>query len=293
MKISHGLEFAAVWLLTKIAQIMPGRLADALAIFLGKLAYHVLTSRRLIAAENLRRAMPDKFTVDDINKISRQVFINIGRTTIEFARQPLLSPEKIKEMVTCDSGMEYLDNALKEGTGAVLISGHFGNWELLGGWMAAIGYPLDFLVGQQHNVMVDRLLVSFRRSLGVGIIPIGVAARKMIKSLRSGRMVAVVSDQHAASGGIVVDFFGRPASTPAGPAAFAVKVGCPIIAGGLLREGYNRHRALITEPIFPPQSGNTEQDIKKMTQDYTTRFEGLIRQYPDQWMWTHRRWKID
>ena len=249
MKTSHGLEFAAVWLLTKAAQILPGRLADWLALGLGKLAYLVLASRRRIAADNLRRAFKDELTDDRIREISKKAFVNVARTTIEFARQPILNHERILKMVVASEGREHLDRAIEMNKGAILISGHFGNWELLGGWAAALGYPLDFLVGHQHNQKVDEMFVSFRRALGVGIIPVGVAARRVIKSLRSGRMVAVVSDQHAASGGIVVDFFGRPASTTGRP-------------GRIRRQGRLSHPDRRPHPrgLQPPPGGDPAAD---------------------------------
>ena len=292
MKISHGLEYAAVWVLTRTVQILPGRLADWMAIGLGKISYLALGSRRRIARNNLRLAFKDEMDETRVRIVTKEVFINVARTSVEFARQPVLDKEKILSMITHE-GKEHIDRVLGEGIGAIVISGHFGFWELLGGWAAACGYPLDFLVGQQHNQYVDELLISFRKSLGVGIIPIGVASRHVIKSLRANRMVAVVSDQHAASGGVVVPFFGRPASTPKGPAAFAVKIGCPIIAGGLVRKGYNRHHVIVLPPIYPPGTGDTETDIREMTLAYTACIESLIRRHPEQWMWTHRRWKLD
>jgi KDO2-lipid IV(A) lauroyltransferase len=292
MKTSHGVEYAAVWALAKAVQLLPGRAADWLAVSLGKIGYYALASRRRIARRNLQRAFGDEKTPTEIEGIIKEVFVNISRSLVEFCRQPKMKKEKILEIISSD-GEEHIERALQEGKGAMLISGHFGNWELLGGWVAARGYPLDFLVGEQHNKKVNDLVISFRESLGVGIIPIGVSARRVIKSLRANRMVAVVSDQHAASGGAIVQFFGRPASTPKGPAAFAAKVGCPVICGVLARLGYNRHRAIIMPPIYSPNSGDDERDIFEITQKYTAEFERLIRQYPSQWMWTHRRWKLD
>jgi Kdo2-lipid IVA lauroyltransferase/acyltransferase len=292
MKISHGLEYAGVRLLTGAMQILPGRIADWKAICLGRLAYYILASRRKIAKANMKRAFLEEKSDREITRIVKQVFVNIARTSVEFARQPKLKPDKILAMITCD-GQEHLDRAVKEGKGAMLISGHFGNWELLGAWLAASGYQVDLLVGEQHNPYVDRLLVSFREAVGVGIIPVGVASRHVFRALRSGRMVAVVSDQHSASGGEIIQFFNRPASTPKGPAAFAVKVGCPILCGVLVRRGYNRHHAIITAPIYPPRTGDDARDIHGMTQQYSSRLESIIREYPSQWMWTHRRWKVD
>jgi len=292
MKISHGVEYVALLILTRLAQLLPGRLADWMAFCFGKLSYLVLTSRRRIARSNLQRAFGDSKNPHEIERIIKDVFINIARTTIEFVRQPVMKLEEIPAMFTVE-GEESFRQALKKGNGAMLVSGHFGNWEILGGWLVAKGYPIDYLVGEQHNKKVDDLLISFRKSFGVGIIPIGVASRHVIKSLRANRMVAVISDQHAASGGAVVRFFGRPAATPKGPAAFAAKVGSPVIAGCSLRTGYRKHHLTIFPPIYSPNTGDHEKDIFEMTQKYTSYFEEFIRKYPSQWMWTHRRWKLD
>jgi len=293
MKISHGLEFVALWSLTKTVQVLPGRVADLIAVGIGKLAYFILASRRRIAQENLRRAFPNEISEQEITKIVRTVFINVARTTIEFARQPIMKPDEILKSTISHIGVEYLDRVLSEGKGAMLVTGHVGNWELLGGWLAAKGYPVDFLVGHQHNELVNELFLTFRRSFGAGIIPIGVAARHVIKSLRANRMVVVASDQHSASGGVAVNFMGRPASTPKGPAAFAVKVGSPLIFGYLAREKYNCYRVEFFPPIYPAGSDNAENDIFLMTQAYAAILESIIRKRPDQWMWTHRRWKLD
>ncbi len=293
MKISHGLEYAAIWSLTKFVQIIPGRAADWIALGLGKLAHTVLSSRRRIAWDNIRRSSLGIEDDKRIDEIVRAVFVNIARTTIEFCRQPVYNKDRILRMYDTPDGIENFDRIRDDGKGAMLISPHMGNWELLGGWVVAMGYPIDFMVGKQHNPKVDTLFISFRQSLGVNTYQVGVGVRGVMKALRKGRMVAVVSDQHAASGGVVVDFLGRKASTPAGPAAFAVKAGCPIICGCSVRLGYNHHKALINQPIYPPNTGDTERDIQIMTQKYTEQFEGFIREYPEQWMWTHRRWKID
>lgn len=292
MKISHGAEYFALLTITRMARLIPGRLADWMAVVFGIISYHILTSRRRIARENFKRAFKYEKNQQEIEKIIKEVFINLARTVVEFARQPVIKKNEILSMVTAE-GEEYLAQVLMEGKGAMLVSGHFGNWEILGGWLAAKGYQVDLLVGEQHNKKVDDLLISFRKSFGVGIIPIGVASRHVIKSLRSNRMVAVISDQHAASGGTIVQFFNRPAATPKGPAAFAAKVGCPIIAGCSIREGYKKHSLNIFPPIYPPNSGDSERDILEMTQRYTAYFESFIRKYPSQWMWTHRRWKLD
>jgi KDO2-lipid IV(A) lauroyltransferase len=292
MKMSHGVEFAAFWLLTRLVQIMPAAVADKIAAGLGWLTYQLLKSRRAIAGDNLRRAFKEGISEAEIDRIVRVVFKNIARDIIEFARQPLIGLKKVDQYVTAHRGREYIDQVLAEGRGLMFVTGHIGNGELLGGWLAKY-YPIDFVTGIQHNPYVNKMFNSFRDVFGAGIIPVGVAARHALKSFKENKIVILMSDQHSATGGVVVDFFGRPASTPKGPAAFAVKAGCPIIFGVLFRERYDRYTAVINPPIYPPQTGDREEDIKWMTQEYTSQLEAFIRQRPDQWMWTHRRWKLD
>jgi KDO2-lipid IV(A) lauroyltransferase len=293
MKISHGFEYAAFWCLTGFTRLLPGRLREWIAAWLGRLGYIVAASRRRIAKENLKRAFGDEKSEAELKTITKGVFVNIVRSMLEFACFPRMTKEKIRRLVPEHTGLEYLDEALKGGKGCMFVAGHLGHWELIGAWVAAYDYPVDYLVGQQHNPYVDNAFNDYRRPLGVRIIPVGLTARHVIESLRENRMVALLSDQHSATGGAVVTFFGRPASTPKGPAAFAVKTGCPIVFGSLVREGYNRHRGVIEPPIYPPNSGDKEKDIIDMTQAYTSMLEAVVRQHPEQWMWTHRRWKLD
>jgi len=260
---------------------------------LGKIAHAVLTSRRRVALDNLRRAFKNEKSEDEIAAITKNVFINIARSTIEITRFPLLGKEGVLKLVPEHSGSEYFEQVKKEGRGCVMVTGHMGNWELVGSWVCALGYPISFLVGRQHNPYVHDAIVRYRKSTGVGVITAGLQTRQVIKLLKKNEFVAMVSDQHSTSGATVVDFFGRRTATHTGAAAFAVKLNIPIISGYIIREKYNRHRAVIEEPIYPPNSGNREKDILWMTQTYTDRLERAIRKYPDQWMWTHRRWKID
>jgi len=293
MKISHGLEYVAIWSLTGLVRLMPALLVDYLAVALGKLSYVILISRRRIAFDNLERAFKGEKNHSELKAMVKQVFVNIARATLEFARFPVLKREDIMKMVYKSEGLEHIDKALKEGKGLVFVTGHFGNWELLGAWFVAMGYPTHFLVGEQHNPYVDKLMNKFRASSGVPMIPVGVSARHVLKALKQNRVVVLVSDQHSATGGTAVTFFGRLASTPKGAAAFAEIMGSPIVLALLIREKYNRHRAVIGPLIYPPGSGDKDKDITAMTQEYTSQLEAMIRKHPEQWMWTHRRWKVD
>jgi len=289
--LSHNLEYAAALTGVKLARIFTPRAADRLGVGLGSLAHAVLSSRRKIALYNLERALGAELSIDVRRRVAKEVFHNIGRSMIEFSRFGKTTLDDVRKLIT-GPGEEILARVHAEGKGGMVVTAHFGNWELLGVWVAACGYPMDFLIGTQHNEKVDRLLVGFRESMGVGIIRLSTSSRQVFKALKANHMTGLVSDQHSASGGVVLDFMGRPASTPKGPALFSIRTGAPLLPFLLRRERYDRHILIPGEPIYPPNSGDEEVDIAQMTKRYTRFFEQNIRKYPDQWMWTHRRWKV-
>ncbi|MCP4634167.1 MAG: lysophospholipid acyltransferase family protein, partial [candidate division Zixibacteria bacterium] len=137
----------------------------------------------------------------------------------------------------------------------------------------------------------DNLMNKNRHIMGIGTIKMGVAARGVLASIRKGKIVAMLSDQDAGSDGVIVDLFGLPASTPKGPAAFALKSKKPIAIGFIVREKGPFHRFICTEPITIEPTGDKEEDIKALTQRYTGELEKYIRLHPDHWFWAHRRFK--
>jgi KDO2-lipid IV(A) lauroyltransferase len=293
MKIGHGLEYVAFWLLTRFVQLIPAGAADAVAVCLGKATYRLLSSRRKITIDNLRRAFKSSLDETEILRIARCAFINVAREAIEFCRLPRLSKAKMNRMVIEQTGLEYIKQANENEKGGILVTGHIGNGEYLGAWLVYQDLPVDFLTGVQHNPYVNRMFNDFRKTCGAGIIPVGVAGRHALRALKKGRIIALMSDQHSATASTVVEFFGRPAATPKGAAAFAVATNCPVIPGVLLRKKYNQFKAIIAPPIYPDKTIDKETEINNITQKYTGILEKFIRDYPDQWMWTHRRWKLD
>lgn len=289
-RLSHYFEYLAVRSGVGLANSLSPKRADAVGAWLGRMAYRLVPGRRRIAVDNLRQAFGDQYTEAERHQIARGVFENIGRTLIEFARFGKIRAEGARALV--HGSTEPFEEALRKGNGGIIVTAHFGDWELLGAWAGAMGYPMDFLVGRQHNKLVDDLLIGFRKEMGVGIIPLATSSRSVFKALKANRMTGLVSDQHASSGGVRLQFFGRPAATPRGPALFAIRAGAPLLPMMLRRESYHRHVVLAADLIYPPNSGDEEADIQTMTEKYTRFFEDCIRKYPDQWMWTHRRWKI-
>ena len=289
-KTKHKVEYWITYLLGKIFRILPYRVALSFGSFLGFLAFDVFRIRRKVTLINLKNSLGDQKNVNELKKIGRDAYRNIGRSLVEYSLFPSLNKERISRMVEFE-GAENFDEALRGGRGAIVVAGHFGSWELMGAATCQKGYPVDFLVGEQHNILVDNLMNDYRKYMGIGIIKMGAAAKGVIKALKNNRFVAMLSDQDAGNDGTVVDFFNRPASTPKGPAAFALKTNAPIIMGFIIRKNNRRQKIIIEKPLFIEKSKNKEDDIRNLTQAYTTVLEEYVRRYPDHWFWPHRRWK--
>ncbi len=288
-KIRHNVEFIIIKILLFVLNLVPYKIALRFGDFFGMMAFSVFRFRRKVTLENLEKSFGPKYTISQYRKIGSRTYRNIVKSIIEFGLFPSLKKKNLSELISIE-GQEHLQKLKSDGKGAVLVTGHFGSWELLGAFISQNGWPIDYLVGEQHNLKVNELMNSHRQMYGIGLIEMGVAARGVIKAIRAGRMVAMLSDQDAGSDGVIVQFMGRPASTPKGPAAFALKTATPIIFGCIVR-GNGMHKVIIKPPLVMEPSGNKDDDIKTITQAYTSLLEKFIIENPDHWFWPHRRWK--
>jgi len=290
-KLSHRLEYLAARLGMGLACSLSPRLADSFGATLGGIFHSLAGKRRAIATDNLKQALGNRLSDDEIKGIVERVFENIGRTLIEVSRFGRLTPDGMREIIVGE-GEKHIHRANEEGKGAVFLTAHFGNWELLGQWAGIHGMAIDLLTGTQHNALIDEMMNKQRRKLGAGVIPLQTSLRGVFKALKANHLIGTAADQHAPAQSLIMEFFGRQASIPQGPAAFAVRAGCPILPYLMRRERHDRHVVIAGEPIYPPISGDNEADIRDMTARGMRFFEDVITRYPDQWMWTHRRWKI-
>ncbi len=288
-RISHFFEYGLTLGLLKLTQLLPHEWALRLGSLLGRVAFSVIRVRRGVVLDNLQAAFPEK-SRSELLVIARDTYRNAAMSMVEYARLPVTTHEQMKRRIQFE-GVESFDKAIARGRGAVLITGHFGSWELMGASFIALGYKVSFLVGEQKNKAVDDLMNGLRRSKGIGIISMGASMRQVLKALKSNQFVAMLSDQDAGSHGVFVDFLGRPASTPFGPASFAVRTGACIVPGFILREGLSNHRVVLEEPILPAEGANEKEESLRLTQEYTRALERHVRERPDHWLWLHRRWK--
>jgi KDO2-lipid IV(A) lauroyltransferase len=201
------------------------------------------------------------------------------------------SVERYVRIPDRDSWQRAVDDARERG--AVVLTGHIGNWELLAYAHALLGAPVTLVHRPMRNAAIDRFIVGVRERAGTRSIGKYSAAKTALRALRNYEILAIPADQNQSRrSGVFVSFFGLPASTTAGPTRLAMMTGAPIIPVFLLREGETDvHRLELHPPIEMARSGDRDADIVENTQRCTSVIEDVVRRRPDQWIWFHKRWR--
>jgi KDO2-lipid IV(A) lauroyltransferase len=190
------------------------------------------------------------------------------------------------------AGLEAFEAAVAEGAGAIVVTGHFGNWEFGGAFLAARGIPMDVVAQRQRNPLFDRDLSRHRLRLGMTVVERREAPKRILRSLRAGRVVGIVGDQNVRRGGAFVEFFGRKASTAKGAGVFALRARVPVFLGIVRRApGFPQRYDCSLERVDFTPTGDMEEDVLRLTQAHTKLLEDQVRQAPEQYFWQHRRWK--
>ena len=283
--MKHALEALLVRTLSDGAAAAPGAFGRGAA--LGDVA-RGLGLRRHVAESNLARAFPERSQTDR-RAILEEHYREVGRVAWEYPRLPALVAAADGEVVAEVRGLENLQAAHALGRGVILLTGHYGNFELLGARLGRLN-PVDFVVKPLSNPRVEAMVEQWRRRAGVGSIPIGIGARHVFRALRERRWIAMLADQDARGSGVFVPFFGTQTSTPPGPAAFALRTGAPIVMGFGYRRSDGRH-ALDILPALPLPPGEGPDAVRALTAAHAAALEGAIRLRPPMWFWLHRRWK--
>lgn len=266
---------------------MPRARALAAGERLGNLA-HALGIRRAVAEKNLELAFPERGAAERAAILSEH-YRELGRVCVEYASLPELAASAPGEVVAEVRGEEHLDAAHARGRGVVILTGHVGNFELAGAWVAR-SRPLDFVVKPLSNPAMERWISARRQAARVGQIEIGAGMRAVFAALGANRCVAFLADQDARRHGVFVPFFGRLASTPVGPAAISLRRGCPLVPAFARRLPDLRHRIEFHPPL-EVENPDAPDAALRLTALHTALLEARIRERPSDWFWLHRRWK--
>lgn len=284
---STVLSRAAAGVLVRLLQALPPRAVDGLARGVAALAY-ALGIRRRVTLDNLARALPERSEAER-RAIARAAYANMARVVVDALRTFGASREQLLAEVQVDD-FGPVERALSGGRGLLVATAHLGSWELFGAAMAQ-RVPLHAVVRPLRGGLNARL-VEARERAGLRLIPAKGALGAMTAALRRNAVVAMLVDQ--AIGGkhsLFVPFFGRPAATSPALSMAALRTGAPTLIVVALREG-GRLRFRVEGPFEVSDTGDRSRDLLDHTARVTAALERIIREAPEQWLWLHRRWKL-
>jgi KDO2-lipid IV(A) lauroyltransferase len=288
--VSHLLEFSAFAVLSLFVQLLPLKWVQRLGAGLGSLAYRLLGSRRAITLDNLEKGLPE-LSGERRVEIARGVFRSITTAFLEVLWLPRFSAEELRRFAHAENA-EIITDELAKKRGLIFLTAHFGNWEMAGQMVSIhTGTPMLMIVKPQSNLYVDRAVNRRRTQFGARVIPMGESVRGVLKALQEGETIGIAADQSAAKQSIWVEFFGREVPVHQGPAVFALRTRAPIILAFSVRQGDGSYQIKMDSIEYDDLVDYTQSSIEELTRRHVVRTEEVIRQYPEQWMWTHRRWK--
>ncbi|HET9425718.1 MAG TPA: lysophospholipid acyltransferase family protein [Gemmatimonadaceae bacterium] len=287
---AHRAEYAALRAASGALRGLGVRGASGFGARIGGLGFAPLRIRRAVAEEQIAKAFPE-LPPSEVERIARESYRNLGRTAMETMLLSSRSKEEVVDLFAEVEGWDVVEDRLARGNGLILASGHVGNWELGGAYLAARGLPISAVARHMANPLVDRYLTRTRERLGLNVIHDEQAVRRVPRAIREGGAVAFLVDQAAVGlASTWVPFFGRLAKTPRGPAVFALRLDAPIVFAGVSRRPDGRFRFSF-EAVDVPRTGVLDTDVDAIVAAYTNVLETHVRKFPEQYLWQHRRWK--
>jgi len=311
-RLKNWLIYRFILILITFLNLLPRKLSLFLGASLGRLAYLIFPEARKVTFKNLKIAFPVQNGSNRKKnsgrgpretgfryaqqapplrkRLSLKVFEGLGRNAVDAVRLPKMSWEEIQK-ITKVEGIEHLEKAYSLGKGVIGVTGHISNFELLAAYVSLRGYKLSAIGRELYDPRLNELLIKNRQKMGVQNIYSTAGVKEVIKVLNSGRMIGVLIDQDTSRvKGIFVDFFGKKARTPVGPVILALKLNVPIVPMAIVQTREGNYKIFVQEEVKPLAGNTKEENIYYLTQKCTEFLEQVIREYPDQWVWMHKRW---
>ena len=291
-RLNRWLARDSLFLCSLIVRLLPQQWLYGFAGAVGKLAYYIAVRQRKIALESLDIAFGPAISRKRKEEIARHCFRNMAKSGVEVLNM-LQFPGIAKDIVSIQ-GRQYLDAALKNNKGAILVSAHFGNFPLALTRLCQEGYKVNVILRRMRDTLVEDFLEKRRRMIGIHSIhntPRQACVENSLKSLRNNELLFIQLDQNFGTAGVFVNFFGKTAATATGPAVLALRTEAPVIPVFIARNQDNRHTLFIEPEMVIEKKDSPEEVLEYNIQKITSIIEAYIRKYPQEWGWIHRRWK--
>ncbi len=291
-KISNFIAYLFLLFFIILIRLIPYKIAIYIGRFWGAFNFHIVRTRRKVVMKNLDIAFGDSKSKEEKMKIAKNCYLNFATTVVEMMKMPTMKKEFIQQLVESDDldKIEQLRGEDKKNN-FIALTAHLDNWELLGAYFATKNYPLFVIAKPMHNPLVDNLLNNIRINLGYEVLSSRGSLKEYVRRLKEGKILCFLADQDARRSGIFVDFFGTPASTFEGPAIFMNMLKLPILNLFIVRQNIFKHKIIVKDIFCFPENEEKEKLINEITRKHTKNLEEIIKEYPDQYFWFHKRWK--
>ena len=274
---------------------LPRSLAAGAGDLAARAAFRLLRRDRRRMAEHLAPAFPERSEAER-EAIAKGAFRHFGRVAADMARLPRMTDAEMRRLVRVDDPAGLLDRIRRERPGLIAVGAHIGNWELLAAYLARSGTPLRVVATRFRDPRIDDLLVSVRRASGVKTLHRDLGVRPILQALRDGCTIGLLIDQDTDVDGCFVPFFGRPTFTTRAPGVLHLATRAPVFTLFCVRED-DGYRVIVEPPLPPAPEGlrgeAKEAAIRAVVAEASQRIEAVVRRWPDQWVWWHRRWKTE
>ncbi len=280
-----------LWLLRGLVgllRILPLPAALALGRGIGSLMRLFSKKRYRVALKNLRIAYGDALTEAERERIARESFRQFGMFAVETIKFAFLSQEEVERRVRV-THPEALQEVLKAGRGALLISGHFGGFEVAGRWLTGRGFELYALAREARDPGTTALMTRMRERCRIKVITLRQSLKAVFGALKRNAFVAIICDQNASD--VFVPFFGHPTGTVDGPARLARRTNSPLVFFVTRREAGSRYVIEYRGTFWPEPTEDEQADVIRIMTEVNRQLEEMIREKPEQWLWFHDRWK--
>lgn len=285
----RALEAVGFRLLVALVRPLPEPAAGALAGVLGRFAFDGARIRRRVAVENVLARLAPAGGRREAERIARRSYVVMARTFVDLLRADRMDDSRLWRRISREE-FEWFRTLKDSGEGGLLVSGHFGNWELLVVGIRRMGIPVSALAADQANPRVDRAVKEARAGAGIPTLSSRRDVRAARAAVERGEYVATLLDQDARRKGVFVDFLGAPASSHTGIVTMAVRTGKPLLPGALVDEG-GRYRLVRGRPWRAEVGRSEEENVRAGVEHFHRFLEEQVRAHPGNYFWAHRRWK--
>ena len=288
--MNEFIEYFFFSIVNQIARRLSFRTAGKVGAWLGNAVFSFTPIRKKITLENLKTSFPEKSQAE-IEAIARGAYRNYGIALVESLWAGGQSAETLRGVLRV-ANPEVMVQARAQQRGVLFLSAHYGSWELLPSSVRLnIDTPLAMIFQRQRNKRIDALFEKNRSRFDNVTIPMGISSRKALSALADNYVVLMLGDQSGPKEAVFVDFFGRPAATHRGVAAFSLKTGAPIVMGFVVRQSDGTYTITFEEVDRSGLDSYSEEHIIELTRRHVVILEQWIRKHPDHWLWMHKRWK--